>query len=157
MRILMFILTALITIPAFLATHVMADDEIYRWVDKDGIVHFGDGPSASADAEILSMPQTINSATQPSLGSDPDQPATTEPSYAQKVRQERAQQRAETEENKKIMAAACAGNQKILSELEYSPNIYVIAEDGTETRMDDNVRVDKVNAAKSFIDKNCKK
>ncbi len=163
MRFTLSILVVLIVTPLFLAPDVlapdaMAGDEIYRWVDENGVVHFGDQQPANTDAEQVIIEQGISNETLPSADpalADPGQPPVSEPSYAQQLREERAQKRATAEENKKIMAEACAERQMIVSSLEFTPRINVIAEDGTERRMDDNVRVEKVDEAKSFIAKNC--
>ena len=158
MRITLSILLVLIVTPLFLAPDAMAGDEIYRWVDEDGVVHFGEQQPANTDAEQVIIEQDTSSDTLPSSEptlADPGLPTATEPSYAEQLREERAQKRAAAEESKKIMTEACAQKQTIVSKLEYTPRITVISEDGTETRMDDNVRVEMVDEAKSFIAKNC--
>jgi len=158
MRITLSIFLILIVTSLFLAPDAIAGDEIYRWVDEDGVVHFGEQQPANTDAEQVIIEQDTSSDTLPSSNSalaDPGLPAATEPSYAEQLREERAQKRAAAEENKKIMTEACAQKQAIVSKLEYTPRITVISEDGTETRMDDNVRVEMVDEAKSFIAKNC--
>lgn len=57
-----------------------ASQEIWRWVDKDGIVHYADQPGA-ADAKLISVadPNSYEgdpaTATYQSSGSNPDDPA----------------------------------------------------------------------------------
>lgn len=160
MRAVLLILVVLIVTSPFLASDATAEEEIYRWVDENGVVHFGNQRPANTDAEQVIIEQGISNDALPSSDpapANPDQPTTPEPSYAQQVREERAQKRAEAAEKNRIMAEACAERQMIVSRLEFTPRINIISEDGTERRMDDNVRVEKVNEAKSFIAENCNK
>jgi glutaredoxin len=52
-------------------THMsgVADGEIYKWVDNNGIVHFGDAPpqNAGITSKIESMPATLLRAPEPQV------------------------------------------------------------------------------------------
>ena len=52
-----------------------AKGEIYRWVDENGVVHFGDRVHKKNDAEKISIPQIHGVSTQPSAGPAPVDPA----------------------------------------------------------------------------------
>ena len=160
MRIAQMILVLLTVAFAISATDAIAEDEIYRWVDKNGVVHFGDRPPANAEADRVSIqPSKIsNTATSSDSSSgDPYAPATSEPSVAQQLRDARAEKRAEAAENKRIVAEACAQRRTIVSQLEPSTRVMVRSEDGTVTRMDDEVRIETLNEAKAYISANCEK
>lgn len=160
MRISAIILAVLIVTLPFLATDAIAGEEIYRWVDDNGVVHFGDQPPANTDAELIAIQQSTSTNTPPapeSTTADPDQPLDPQPSYAQQLRDERALRRAETAENDRIIAEACAQRRTIVSQLEPSTRVMVKSEDGTVTRMDDNVRLEKLNEAQTYIAENCNK
>lgn len=158
MRIAIIITLVLtITLP-FLATDAMATDEIYRWVDENGVVHFGERPPAEAVAEQVVIQPGIRSDATPPSGSAPtdsNQSPEPQPSVAQQIRDERAKKRAEFEENKKMVAEACAQRRKIVSQLEPSPRVMIRMEDGTVTRMDDDVRLETLNEAETYIAANC--
>lgn len=158
MRIATIMFAVLIATLANPATDASAADEIYRWVDENGVVHFGDRPPANTAAEILSIQQSesSDSAVAPDADSaDLSTPTEPQPSAAQQKRDERAEKRAELEANEKIIAEACAQRRTIVSQLEPSTRVMVQTEDGTVARMDDNVRLETLNEAKSYIADNC--
>ena len=160
MRIAQMILVLLIVTLAMLATDAVAEDEIYRWVDENGVVHFGDRPPASGDADQVSVQTSKISNTAPSSDStaqSPYAPSASEPSVAQQLRDARAEKRAEAAEKERIVAEACAQRRTIVSQLEPSTRVMVQLEDGTVTRMDDDVRLETLNEAKAYISANCEK
>src|SRR5210317_1736139 len=105
------ILMAVITVAfLLLATDAMAKDDVYRWVDDNGVVHFGDRPPKKTDAEQINIHPSAGvtapayaSATPASTGEQQEP----EPSYAQQKRDERAKRRQEAAEQKQITDAAC--------------------------------------------------
>jgi hypothetical protein len=135
-----------------------AADEIYRWVDENGVVHFGDRSEAQDNAEIVEIQDNgrNNSQSTPDpVTADNSQQPDPQPSYAQQVRDERAQKRAETAASKQQREDACNEVRDIVTKLEPSNRVMVTAEDGTVSRMDGEVRVQKIAEAKAFLDKNC--
>ncbi|MGA9574568.1 MAG: DUF4124 domain-containing protein [Lysobacterales bacterium] len=158
MRIATIMMTALIATLANLATDAMAAEEIYRWVDENGVVHFVDQPPENVKSEQITVKQSRSDAGSAAAATDPyaNAPAADpQPSLGQQIADERAKKRAEYEEQKKIMEQACAQRRTIVAQLEPSPRVMVQAEDGTVTRMDDNVRLKTLDEAKTFIAKNC--
>lgn len=151
------ILTAvLIVVLAVLATDAGAEEKIYRWVDENGAVHFGDMPPDNAAAEqITVVPDTV-SVVPPSAGTA-GTPAAPQPSYAEQLRQERAEKRREAEAQQKALDEACAQRKKLVAELEPSPRVIVKNEDGTISRLPDDVRLKTLDEAKAFIAANCNK
>ena len=160
MRIAQTILMLLIVAFAILATDAIAEDEIYRWVDENGVVHFGDRPPANAEADQVSIQTSKISNTAPAsdaAAGGPYAASASEPSVAQQLRDARAEKRAEAAEKEKIVAEACAQRRTIVSQLEPSTRVIVQLEDGTVTRMDDDVRLETLNEAKAYISANCEK
>jgi len=158
MRIATMIMPVLIATLANLAVDAMAGEEIYRWVDENGVVHFGSEPPQNTSAEQIIIQQDKIPDTTSSSGSDAtteDTLAEPQPNFAGQEREARAKQRAEMEEQKKLIAEACEQRKKVVSALEPSTRVMVQMEDGTATRMDDNVRLETLNEAKSFIASNC--
>ena len=137
-----------------------AQDEVYRWVDENGVVHFGDQAPQQQEAEVVSIPQTSGISIQPPSSPDSVDPAgeqEPQPSAAQQARDARAERRAEIAEREKITAEACAQRRTLVSQLEPSTRVIVKTEDGKVTRMDDNVRLETLNEAKTYIAENCDK
>jgi len=160
MRIAKMILALLIVTLAILATDAIAEDQIYRWVDENGVVHFGDQKPSNTEAEMVTVEKhTSTGVPSPSESDSPyASPALEpEPSAAQKIRDERAKKRAEATERQRVIDEACAQRRTIVSQLEPSTRVMVRLEDGTVSRMDDNVRLETLNEAKSYITQNCEK
>ena len=51
----------------------------------------------------------------------------------------------------------CAQRRTLVSQLEPSSRVMVKMEDGTVTRLDDNIRLETLNEAKTYIANNCEK
>ena len=129
-----------------------AQEEVYRWVDDKGVVHFGDRPPQQADVEKISIPDT---QTQPAANQEEAQD--TQPNLAQQLREERAEARKEREANAEVAAKSCAKAREIVSQLEPMTRVMVTHEDGTVTRMYDNDRLEKLDEAKAVVAENCDK
>ena len=157
MRFATFFMIISIGVFTMWAPQSAAQEDIYRWVDDKGVVHFGDRPPQQADVEKISIPE---SQIQPSEGSDPvDQEASQnpQPNLAQQLREERAEARREREANAEVTAKSCEKAREIVSHLEPMTRVMVTHEDGTVIRMDDNDRLEKLGEAKTFIAGNCDK
>ena len=160
MRIATNIIAVLFSSLLFLAMDAMADNEIYRWVDENGVIHFGEQPPEKGNAQSVSIPQSAGIDAQPSADANPanpEDPLEPQPSVAQQLRDARAEKRAEAEENERIVAEACAQRRTLVSQLEPSTRVMVKMEDGTVTRLDDNVRLETLDEAKTYIANNCDK
>ncbi len=157
MRISTFFIAVLIATLVLSATQTVAEEQIYRWVDKDVVVHFHPRPEGHADAEVVNLnkapgndPQSDPESLSP-YASDP------QPSYAQKQRDERKQGRKEAAEKQKEMDVLCKNNRDRVATLEPVTRVMYKQEDGTVIRMDDNDRLEKLAESKAFIAENCDK
>ena len=136
------------------ATDVMAKNEIYRWVDENGVVHFGDRAEAQANAELVEI-QKAPDITQPDSDSVYSDPTGTQPTYAEQLREERAESRRLRTERQQEIFVLCERHRQIVATLEPMPRVIVQHEDGSVERMDDNVRLEKLGESKAFIAENC--
>ena len=152
MRFATFFMIVFIGIFTVWAPQSAAQDEVYRWVDDKGVVHFGDRPPQQADVEKISIPE---SQPQPSAIQEDSQDP--QPNLAQQLREERAEARKKREANAEVAAASCAKAREIVSQLEPMTRVMVTHEDGTVTRMDDNDRLEKLGEAKAVVAENCDK
>jgi hypothetical protein len=142
------------------ASQSAAQNEVYRWVDENGVIHFGDRAPEKNDAEKISIPQSHGISAQPSADAaavDPTDAQDPQPSVAQQRRDERAEVRREREENAKVTAGTCTKARQVVSQLEPSPRVIVKNQDGEVTRMDDDYRLESLGKAKAFIAENCNK
>jgi hypothetical protein len=163
MRFMAIIVSTLLAAQVLVATDALAnDEEVYRWVDENGVVHFGDRPPEHSGAKKVTIQDGTNSGirTNPAPGLNQAEAANEsepQPSMAQQRRDERASSRAEAAEQKKIIAAACAEASKRVAQLEPFPHVLVRNEDGSVSRLDDNRRLELLAEAQTFIDANCSK
>ncbi len=140
------------------AMETLAEDEIYRWVDENGVVHFGNRAPQQADAELVPIQQHPGGDTSSSsnaVSADTDQQPEEPVSYAQQQRDERAKKRKEAAERNKAIAESCAQARRIVAQLEPMTRVMTESEDGTVIRMDDNDRLKLLGEAKTFIAGNC--
>jgi len=158
MHITKVFMTVLIATLVLLATAAPAKDEVYRWVDENGVVHFGDRPDGQAEAELVDIQVSKGSgpATSPAPDSaNPGQPSEPGPSLAQQRRDERAAKRLEAAEREAALAQSCKTARQRVATLEPTPRVIVRHEDGTVDRLDDEKRLELLNEAKAFIAENC--
>jgi len=161
MRTTIVILTIFTMIFTLVITDAAAKEEVYRWVDENGVVHFESQPPPKTDAEQITIPSDRSSDIQPWVDPFPgDSDEETEPqvsSYAQQKRDERAKKREEADEKEKLTTAACEQSRKVVAQLEPMTRVLVEQEDGTVIRMDDNDRLERLREEKAYIAENCKK
>lgn len=144
----------------FSAIETVAEDEIYRWVDEDGVVHFENQATAQTDAEQIYIKKKRGRNTQYSSNPEPadtNQPTEPQASYAQQKRDERAKKQKEAAEKEKLIAAQCDQANQIMAQLEPATRVMVEQDDGTVIRMDDNDRLKRLREAREYIAGNCNK
>ena len=136
-----------------LAPTVMAA-QVYKWVDAQGITHFGAQPPQGADAA------TVNTNTAPpKASSNFPPPADALPKLApsadekqkaadEKVRQEVAQQEAER-------LKQCDKLRNDMAQLKNNPRIRVDNGEGELRRITDEERQDRIAASEKSLRENC--
>jgi len=163
MRYVTFYLAIMLAVFVFTATDAKAADEVYRWVDENGDVHFSDQPPKQVKSEVIDIRPSTGIGTQPAENTNADADTSTpagaeQPSRAQQQRDERAEKRKEDAEKQSALAAGCAQRYELVSQLEPSTRVMIKdKESGEVTRMDDNERLKVLGEAKDYISKNCKK
>jgi len=160
MRMAIILVAVLIGALGLSATNALAKDEVYRWVDEDGVVHFGDLPDEHSNAETIDIRNSQGLGAQTQSGAaqqDTGQQQEPEPSYAQQLRDERAEYRREAAEKQRDIDAGCEQRRQIVANLEPSTRVIIRLEDGTVTRMDDNKRLETLAEAKDYIAEKCNK
>ena len=141
----------------------LAATEIYRWVGEDGVVHFSEQPPANIEAEKVDTrvdeSQGVESGSASSStvdangsgsGAEPVDMAAEKREERAEARRQAAAERAETEAN-------CKRANEMVAQLEPFPRVMTKNEEGEMVRMDDNVRLEKLGAAKDYIAANCNK
>jgi hypothetical protein len=136
----------------------LAAGEVYRWVDEDGVVHYGDRAEGIPNAEVVDVPSQPSGQTDalpPTTPAAAQAEAENEPSYAQQRRDARAEARRKAAEERQQIEANCAVARNRVAALEPSTRVLVEDDDGTVTRMDDDRRLELLDEAKAYIARNC--
>ena len=149
------LITVLLTLPIISVTDSQAREDIYRWVDKDGVVHFGGQPNPQADSELVTIEPSSTDLATPQPESTAAGTNQAQPSYAQQKRDARAEKKRVAAQEQAQVAQQCEQARQTVAKLEPMPRVLVKQEDGSVVRMDDNERLEKLGVAKTFVAANC--
>ena len=152
------LLSAAITLP-----HASAGKTIYRWVDDDGIVHFGNRAPEGVKATEVALKPGTDEPGRPQENADPSpEPDTTAGaeeeaplSVAEQRRQARAERRQKYNEDRQKMESQCKTMRAQKDFVEPSPRVLVQGEDGNPRRLNDEEREEMLDEANAFLAKNC--
>jgi hypothetical protein len=167
-RILLVILPVMLLVAASGFRDAIADDNIYRWTDAQGVVHFGNMPPQGQPVEEVRVdPPVSPPAVQPVVTDTPATAAVTdgevnasaadepEVSYAQQRRDEREAKRRLRKSEALEREINCARMEQQRAALEPATRVIVTDDDGNSRRLDDDERVKGVEEAKAFLRENC--
>ncbi|MBT8061064.1 MAG: DUF4124 domain-containing protein [Xanthomonadales bacterium] len=144
--------------------------QIYRWVDDQGVVHFGSIVPEGVEATPVGVrPNTVPSVSAPSVKpSENAEPASEDGaasdaqaaedesvSYAEQRRRARAEKAREQAQQAEKRAKECDLMRRQLAVLEPSPRVMIRGEDGTVQRLDDDKRLEALDETKAFLAANC--
>lgn len=139
-----------------------AAGQIYRWVDEEGVVHFGQIVPQGVEAEAVGVrPNTVQidrgtaKKGEPAAADAATAGAEPELSAAERSRQERAERRQQAQQQAERVAAQCAQMRRQKAFLEPSPRVLVQDEDGTVRRLEDAEREKGLAEANAFLAANC--
>ncbi len=146
---------ALILAPilALAVTSAIAAPEVYKWIDADGNVHYGDRPPATGvDSRTLSLP--------PAPAREPDQARR---SLKQRrlleafeaERNQRNQAEAEAAAAKRERARECENARRELARFERANIIYTSDASGARIYISDEERLEAAANARTWIGKHC--
>jgi hypothetical protein len=150
--------SALLAIPA-----TVSAQEIFRWVDNDGILHFSDRAPEGMEATLMRIKPNTVQLVQPEkrftsetgaggVGENSEAP---ELSYAEQRRQARAKNRKDSREKAQETAAGCEIMRRQKAFVEPSPRVIVQNDDGTMRRLDDGERERMLREANRYLATNC--
>lgn len=141
---------------ALAAAMAFADETIYRWVDEEGNVHFGDRPPAGVEATVVSPAYQSGglSAQSPAGAAEPD-PAGQSLSPAEQQRRERAQRRESALAERQRIEQNCAAMRHQRDLLEPRTSVLVAGENGEPVRLDDELRLAKLAEARAYLAEHC--
>jgi len=154
----MIFISALMILPS-----AVMGAEVYRWVDEQGVVHFGDRAPEGTQATTVNVKPNTVELVQPASNANPgtgaespgDGATVPELSYAQQRRQDRTERRKQAAEEASRMEAQCAIMRHQKETVEPSTRVMVNDGEGGVRRLDDNERLEALQQADDFLAKNC--
>ena len=149
--------------------------KVYKWVDKNGQVHFGQTPPSAENAEYDVRFAKEKAPPPAPKQSDSKQPGTASPVNAaedktkpkkkltpqeqlaaiEKARAEQAKKAKEEVKRKAAKAEKCKKAQSNMRNVTKGGRIYDVDESGERRYWDDNMRAEKKKQAQEYIDKYC--
>lgn len=131
-----------------------ATGEVYKWVDEDGKVHYGDRrPASGADPNVLEL------APAPPKDADHDERSLQRRRLLDAFDAERTEQRqaqAKAAAAKRERAEKCARVRRDLARFERANIVYTEDDDGTRIYMSDAERKAAISAARTWLDEHCR-
>jgi hypothetical protein len=164
------ILTTILVFATGLCSVSLTADEIFKWTDENGVVHFGDRPPEGHQAQTINVPEFEPAETSVSPPSPEDQeipasdlnentiPAEEEavPLTAAQLRREKmANDRKERQEAKAEIDTMCQKHRQRVEQIEPYRRVFYTNEQGESVRMDDELRIELVAESKSYVAENC--
>ncbi len=130
-------------------------EEIYKWTDDEGNVHYEDRPSGNASEERLQVTynRTDRSAVQSRVQSRREYEAAREKTRAE--RQEAEQTASEEREAAKQRVKQCADYRQKLKTMLEAPRVYRETENGERAYLDEVARAEARQQAEELIKETC--
>jgi len=126
--------------------------EIYKWVDKDGTVHYGQQPQdLSAEPMNIKVPKS----SAPSEPQNPTTAANQQPAAEGQSEEEAALRQAAEKKQQDAQKHNCQIAMKRLATITAGGRIYEVDEQGERVYWDDNTRQSKLAEAQKDVDKWC--
>ncbi|GAA5525050.1 hypothetical protein Maes01_01610 [Microbulbifer aestuariivivens] len=166
-------LAMIATVTTFTLALVAQADGIYKWVDEDGVVHFGaQPPQAEKQVEVVRKPkseryrqwESEQMATQASLQGDKqpgDEAKATDTAAQQQDAQQQAQKKAQEEAEqlakaeKALKAQRCRMARSNLESLTSRNRVREVGADGNQRVVPEDERQARIANARKAIADNC--
>lgn len=147
-------LAALVVMAVTAGSGAMAN-EIYKWTDEDGTVHYGDRPSGDATEErvALTYRRTTATSVERQMQAMADYGAAREEANA--ARSAESQQAAEAKAEKEERQQRCQKYRAQLETMLQAHRLYREGEDGEREYLDDQQRQEARTKAEELIAENC--
>ena len=137
-----------------ISTSALAD-EIYKWTDQDGNVHYEDRPSGDPSEEQLQY--SYNRTNSEALENRVEAQRDAEDSR-QEAREQAAEEKRSAQENRvaaEQKQVECAAYRARLDKLLVSPRIYRMDDAGERVYLDEAQRAESRSKAEAFIKDTC--
>jgi len=130
-------------------------DEIYKWTDKDGNVHYEDRPSGDPSEEQLqfSYNRTNSEALQNRIEANHDAEKSRDEARAQAAEDKRTAEENRLEDEQ--TQAECESYRARLNQMISAPRIYRTDESGERVYLDEAQRAESRTRAETYIKESC--
>ncbi len=144
-------------------------DEVYKWVDKNGVVHYGEFPPNNKKSKTIETPSKPEpTADEPATDSETESSAskTTAPSEAPKAnsrdkfledRQKQKDEKEKAEKAKKEKARACNEANSNVEMLQSGGKVRIVDENGNAKLLSPEEIEKRLLTEKKNVEKYCKK
>ena len=155
-------MTRLLVILAALAFSASASAQLYKWVDKDGRVQYGDNPPPNTKATRLKPPPGVPSASAPADakkdGASKNKPLSPEAAFKkrQQERQEQEQKTGKERADAEQRRAGCDQAQASLRQLQSGQRMSTVNAAGERVFIDDEQRAKEIERAQKSVAEWCK-
>lgn len=147
---------ALLVCMASASCLAFGEEIIYRWVDSDGNVQFGDRPPSGVEATAISPGyESGGLSAQSPVGAAEPAGANEELSAAEQQRQDRAERRQAALEEQRKLEQNCATMSDLRAKLEPRTRVLVMGENGEPYQMEDEERLKLLGEAKAYLEAYC--
>ena len=145
--------TRLSAILVLILASATAPAEVYKWLDADGKVHYGDRPPATGtDSQSLTLPPA------PTRDADDERRSLLRSRLLEAIdaeRTEKVQAEREAAAARQKQAQMCARARSDLARFERANIIYTNDPSGARIYMSDEARAEALSNAKLWIDEHC--
>ena len=130
-------------------------DEIYKWTDADGNVHYEDRPTGGSDVERLTLTtsRTNNSAVQSRVQARRD--SETSRREARNVAADEERTAAEDKANAEQREKQCANHRAKLQDLLQSSRLYRLDDEGERVYLDEVQAAESRQRAEELVKESC--
>lgn len=136
--------TLLLALCLLLPAHASAAAGLFKWTDKDGVVHFSDQPHNDPKAERITKPRTS------APGAPPPPPAREEPPAEQTAVAD-----AQAKHQQQIRSANCDIARRTLEHNESIHRMYRLDEHGERVFLTDEERADLLKRSRDDVARWC--
>lgn len=138
-------------------------DGIYKWVDENGVVHFGAQPPQKKEVEVVRKPKSqrykqwqeeqaaLKTDKQMDVGASAEKPTGNETDTEQQPQQDQALSKAQ----RAVRAQRCRMAQDNLKELTTHSRVREIGPDGKMRVLPEQERQQRIQGAQQTIQENC--
>jgi hypothetical protein len=137
----------LVTVIILLSSTATADERVYKWIDKDGSVHFSDKPTGHDATPVLVSPTPPNRNNLPPP-QEKDSSGKSKPAVGEIMN---------AEDNPEVRAKNCEKAKKLVQAFEKGQGrrLYEDKKDGTRHYLSDEERVQRTKDAHDAVTKWC--